>query len=154
MNSKLKYVILSLAILLAGTTGADAQSTGRVREKLLIPNADGARVIVNECGDTGAIVSGIEATIKTRSKVMGYRVRIFFDNSQNARGSASAVMNSFKEMYPDIPAYPSYDEPYFKVTVGNCLTREEATILWGKIKENFDKAFMVKEEIPLSVFTE
>lgn len=60
----------------------------------------------------------------------------------------------FREIYPDIPAYLSYENPYFKVTVGNCLTSEEAIILLGKIRDAFDRAFLVREEISLSLFGE
>lgn len=33
--------------------------------------------------------------------------------------------------------YPVYENPYFKVAVGNCLTAEEAIILKGKIAIDF-----------------
>ena len=39
-----------------------------------------------------------------------------------------------------------------KVTVGNCLTMEEAIILWGKIRDAFDRAFIVPESMPLELF--
>ena len=86
-------------------------------------------------------------------KVRGYRVRIYFDNVQHARSQAESVMARFQEIYPDIPAYMDYDNiPYFKVTVGNCLTMEEAIILWGKIRDAFDRAFIVPESMPLELF--
>ena len=77
-------------------------------------------------------------------KVRGYRVRIYFDNVQHARSQAESVMARFREIYPDIPAYMDYDNiPYFKVTVGNCLTMEEAIILWGihRAREHASRAF-------------
>ena len=88
------------------------------------------------------------------TKIPGYRVRIFLDNGQNARASANGAIARFREIYPDIPAYLSYENPYFKVTVGNCLTSEEAIILLGKIRDAFDRAFLVREEISLSLFGE
>lgn len=63
-------------------------------------------------------------------------------------------MARFREIYPDIPAYMDYDNiPYFKVTVGNCLTMEEAIILWGRIRDAFDRAFIVPESPCLSSFS-
>ena len=88
------------------------------------------------------------------TEIPGYRVRIFLDNGQNARASANGAIARFREIYPDIPAYLSYENPYFKVTVGNCLTSEEAIILLGKIRDAFDRAFLVREEISLSLFGE
>ena len=62
-------------------------------------------------------------------------------------------MARFLEIYPDIPAYMDYDNiPYFKVTVGNCLKMEEAIILWGRIRDDFDRAFIVPESMPLELF--
>ena len=34
-----------------------------------------------------------------------------------------------------------YENPYFRVTVGNCLTLEEAIILKGRVSGTFPKAF-------------
>lgn len=46
--------------------------------------------------------------------------------------------------------YPVYENPYFKVAVGNCLTAEEAIILKGKIASTFSKAFVKSEEFSMA----
>jgi hypothetical protein len=43
-----------------------------------------------------------------------------------------------------------YENPYFKVTVGNCLTEEEAIILKGRILSTFPKAFVKNEEFSIA----
>ena len=43
-----------------------------------------------------------------------------------------------------------YENPYFKVAVGNCLTAEEAIILKGKIASTFPKAFVKSEEFSMA----
>ena len=43
-----------------------------------------------------------------------------------------------------------YDTPYFKVTVGDCLTAEEAIVLKGKVSATFPKAFVKNEEVSLA----
>ena len=40
-----------------------------------------------------------------------------------------------------------YDIPYFKVSVGNCLTPEEAIILKERVSATFPKAFVKREEL-------
>ena len=50
-------------------------------------------------------------------------------------------------MFPDILAYRTYTNPYFKVTVGDCRTKSEAMILLGRVKKAFPSAFVVKENI-------
>ena len=112
-----------------------------------------SRVVATEHGSAATVVHSMQAQ-PSGTKIPGYRVRIFLDNGQNARASANGAIAPFREIYPDIPAYLSYENPYFKVTVGNCLTSEEAIILLGKIRDAFDRAFLVREEISLSLFGE
>lgn len=47
-------------------------------------------------------------------------------------------MARFKELYPTVPVNMVYELPNFKVMVGYFLTSEEALVLWGKIKGEFD----------------
>lgn len=49
--------------------------------------------------------------------ISGYRVRIFFDNRQNARTESETTLDRFVKMFRDVPAYRTYTNPYFKVTV-------------------------------------
>jgi hypothetical protein len=77
----------------------------------------------------------------------GYRVRIFFDNHQNARTQSEKIEKSFKAAYPGISAYRSYENPFFKVTVGDFRTRSEAMQLLNELKATYPKAFLVKEQI-------
>lgn len=83
----------------------------------------------------------------------GYRVRIFFDNKQNSRAASEAAMNRFKSLHPGIPAYRSYESPYFKVTVGDYRTKSEAMALLQRVKDAFPGAFVVKGNIRFPVFS-
>ena len=86
------------------------------------------------------------------SRVMsGYRVRIFFDNKQSAKVESENTLGKFSEKYRDVPAYRTYANPYFKVTVGDCRTKSEAMALLGRIKADFPSAFVVKENISFPV---
>ena len=40
------------------------------------------------------------------------------------------------------------------MTVGNCLTEDEARILQGRIQGAFDRAFPIQEKIPMSLIGE
>lgn len=152
-RSNILKLMFTVALALVATA-AGAQTTRSVAERLArADGAGGARVQVTEYGDAAGLIKGLEST-RSLTRLSGYRVRIFFDNSQNARAMASHTMSKFKEMYPDIPIYETYQTPYFKVTVGNCLTNEEAVILWGQIKETFDKAFVIVEDIPVSALAD
>lgn len=80
-------------------------------------------------------------------KVTGYRVRIFFDNKQSARGDSEAAVKKFSASHPGVPTYRSYESPYFKVTVGDFRTRSEAMQLLQSVKNDFPGAFIVKGDI-------
>ncbi len=149
----MKRLLFLLALALTAS-GAAAQSLEQYKGKLKQADPSyGSRTEITEHGTAAGAVRAMQGR-HSQTKVLGYRVRIFFDNSQNARGQANAAMSRFKEIYPDIPAYLVYENPYFKVTVGNCLTEDEARILLGKIQGTFNRAFPIQEEIPLSLFTE
>ena len=80
----------------------------------------------------------------------GYRVCIFFDNGQDARAGAIAAKKLFEENYPGIKVYMVYENPYFKVAVGDCLTTEEAIILKGRVSSAFPKAFVKNETLSIA----
>lgn len=146
-----------LTILLPAMTAASvtaAQGLGAFKSQLGTPDpSTGSRVQVTEHAAAASAISSMQVN-QSAMKIRGYRVRIFSDNRQNARSAAESALSRFKELYPGIPAEMTYDNPYFKVTVGYCLTSEEAIILLGKIKDAFDRSLVTREEIPLSSFRE
>ncbi len=79
--------------------------------------------------------------------IRGFRIRIFFDNRQDARTRSEDIELSFSEKYPALGVYRSYENPYFKVTVGDLRTRSEAEKLLRKLENEYPSAFIVREEI-------
>jgi hypothetical protein len=55
------------------------------------------------------------------------------------------------DLHKDIPAYRTYTNPYFKVTVGDFRTKSEAMELLSRIRSEFPSAFVVKENIEYPV---
>ncbi|WP_418991826.1 hypothetical protein [Alistipes sp.] len=147
--------ILVLILLTAACVySLRAQSLEAFKERLLSPVASpvslgAARVRVVEHGDAARAVEEA-ARSSARLRFRGYRVCIFFDNGQDARASALAAKTLFEEQFPDIRVYWVYENPYFRVTVGNCLTAEEAIILKGRVSAVFPKAFPKSEELSVS----
>lgn len=78
-------------------------------------------------------------------RTMGYRVRIYFDNSQSARAVSQSVADTFAKYNPDVPVYRSYDNPYFKVTVGEFFTKSDAMRFIAQIRKKYPSAFLVRE---------
>ena len=107
-------------------------------------------VTIAEQGDAATI---IEKSLKVEPrKVNGYRIVIFMKNAQSARREAVAVQEEFGAQFADVPSYMTYENPYFKISVGNCTTPEEAMILLGRLKREYPKAFVVRENINIEEF--
>ncbi len=80
-----------------------------------------------------------------KRRTTGFRLRIFFDNSQNARNVSEQIVFNFSKQYPDIPVYRVYVNPYFKVTVGDFRTKSDAMRFLNQIKAEYPSAFIVRE---------
>jgi len=74
-----------------------------------------------------------------------YRIRIFFDNSRDARSVSSRMAEEFCTRYPDVPVYNQYANPYFKVTVGDFRSKSDAMKFMNTVKRDYPSAFLVKE---------
>lgn len=149
----MKNSIISIVFAAAISIGsASAQTLSSFKAEANKPDSTfSSRLKITEHGTAASALRAMEVTPKD-NVVRGYRVSIYIGNSQNARSVSESEMNRFKELFPDIPVYRNYKIPDFKVTVGNCLNAEEAIIIWGRVKGAFDRASVVREEIPLSLF--
>ncbi len=149
----IRKILLLVAVIAASAVAAQAQTLEAYKNHLATPqqmptSADEVSVTVTEHGDAGATVAQISRAAQ-RYRMRGYRVCIFFDNGPSARAGAVRARNLFMEKYSGA-SYMKYENPYFKVTVGNCLTEEEAIILKGQIVGDFPKAYVKQEEIVLN----
>lgn len=147
----MKRLTISLLALLCAAPAAAQQPVDTLPRWLQeqLPS----RVEVVEHGDAGQVVAALREASQ-QARVRGWRVRIFFDNSQNARGQAGRALAQFREMFPEVASYMSYENPYFEVSVGNCLSIEEAVMLRARILSAFPKAFITSEAIPLAVLVQ
>lgn len=142
-------LLLTLLALTAATTGR-TQNLQAFKQQLATPSAlHQAQVRVAEHGDAARAIDRA-AQEQNRKSFHGYRVCIFFDNSQEARAEAFRAEALLKEYFAGIRVYTVYDNPYFRVTAGNCLSMEEAIILKGKLSTLFPKAFVKNEELTLA----
>ena len=112
-----------------------------------------AQVIAVEYGDAARTVAEASRA-ERRDRFPGYRVCIFSDNGPEAREGAFAARKLFEETFPGVKVCMGYDIPYFKVSVGNCLTTEEAIILKERVSATFPKAFVKSEELSAADLTE
>ena len=144
----MKKIILILSIL-ACCSIIKAQDISSFKDSLMIPDTLlGTRALVIEHNSLDSIFYKISRRIQV-DEINGFRVSIFVDNSQVARERAEDVQKRFQVEFPGICTYLNYRSPDFTVTVGNYSTKDEATVLLGRIKRSFDRAFIVREKIEI-----
>lgn len=142
---------------IAASAEADAQTVAAFRQRLSEPAfaADGSRqgiVSVAETSDAAEIIRRADGSRTPDARIRGYRLGIFSDNGASANESSIAVQEAFEKAFPDIRVYRFYDNPYFKVTAGDCITEEEAVMLLARVRNQFPKAYVVRAEMSLSDF--
>jgi hypothetical protein len=110
------------------------------------PTDNGSHIILRQ----SAAIKGLLNNYVARNyykKSQGFRVRIFFDNSQNARQRALEAEMNFKTQYPAVPSYYTYQNLYFKVAVGDFRTKSEAMHFLRTLVEQYPGAFIIKDFI-------
>ncbi len=135
----------------AQTEPLDTVSTVRVETEIMVDQRLAGVNILDlvSVGQTPTMERALRSHIISNAdkKISGFRVRIYYDNKQTSRVESAEIVDAFHSRYRGIRAYRSYDNPYFKVTVGDCRTQSEALEILEKIKGTYPKSFIVKEFI-------
>ena len=74
----------------------------------------------------------------------GFRVQVYFGSK---RAMANDAKTEFLMKYPDEDVYLIYQQPNYKVRVGDFKTRLEAYRLYRKIHPDFGSTFIVRDDI-------
>ncbi len=87
--------------------------------------------------------STLEAN-RSNEKIEGYRIQIYFGGNRKA---ASKVKTRFLREHPEKSAYTIYQQPNFKIRVGNFRNRLEAQKLYHELHQRFNTVFIVPTRI-------
>jgi len=83
---------------------------------------------------------------KASNSIQGFRIQIFFGSERkNAHDAKAKVL----QLFPDADVYLKYQQPYFKVRVGDYRTKLEAHHMFNELLPHFDKIFIVPDKINL-----
>ena len=80
-------------------------------------------------------------------EINGYRIQIAAYSGVNSKSQAEYAKNSFNNLFPYTKAYLIYNEPYFKVRVGNYQSRLEAYKDLESIRLTYPSAYIVPDKI-------
>jgi len=90
-------------------------------------------------------------TYKATFSLKGFRVQI---HQGNKRQPANQARASFSRIHPKTKAHLDYEQPYYKVRVGDFKTKLEALKYKNFIIKEFPNSFIVKDEIDPSELIE
>ena len=96
-----------------------------------------------------AVNAMVERHVEFNNRVKtipGFRVQIASFSGTNSKNSAFSLRDRFVIDYPAVQAYIVFDEPNFKVKVGDFRTRLEAYAFLQQIKEVY-KGYIIKDNI-------
>ncbi len=139
---------LFIIICLVAGTLLQAQSNSRVDLLEQLQDA-GERNQVRIEADSLLVANYYKLMVRSskESGVPGYRIRIYSESGIGAKEEQQRERARFLSLFPDTDAYYKYDEPYFKVYVGDCRTRSEALSLYDRIKKSFPNPILVEDFI-------
>lgn len=86
----------------------------------------------------------IDKKTARRVKVRGFRVQIFSGGNRN---EAYAVQSRFQSSFSDMGSYVTYDEPNYRVKVGDFRSRTEATNFMRELRSQYNNVFVFTEDI-------
>ena len=79
--------------------------------------------------------------------VDGWRIQVLqATDKTKVLSMRSKVSNKF----PEYQTYLDYKQPYFKLRIGNFTDRFEAYQAYKAVSRQFNRAFLVRERIPLA----
>ncbi len=79
--------------------------------------------------------------------IPGFRVQIYMASGNQARLLTLQQMELFEEGFPGVPAYMVYEEPNFKLRVGDFRNRLDARRFLESIKRQYPAAYIVMDQI-------
>ena len=123
----------------------------RLNFRIPAPDSKDTLVILTDTTNIEYIWKSDSAVIFERETMPGFRVQIFAnENISRANEVYNRAIFKFKER-----VYLEYEAPNYKIRVGNCKTRAEATRLQIYIRENgFPDAWIIRTNIDLFPQTE
>ena len=131
----LKKYTINIFLILAFAFSANAQN-----------QSEGKKEVVQDSKVDELLEKHIKVN-EVANTIPGFRINIFFQSGNNSKNNANQAKAAFIAKYPNIEAYVVFDEPNFKVKVGDFRTRMEARGFVEKIKADFPDAFVIKDYI-------
>jgi hypothetical protein len=141
MRAMSRYLFL---ICIVFASYCNAQSADSIKPVPVPSSTDtNVRVIANS-SVTGTIQKVQQYEQMSHGTSPGFRIQVHFGSDRNGANSAKT---DFMLKYPGYSTYLTYQQPYFKVCIGDFRTKLEAVSVLGKVKKDYPGAFVVRDKI-------
>ncbi|MBQ9410705.1 MAG: SPOR domain-containing protein [Bacteroidales bacterium] len=148
----MKRIVLILVLSALASFGAKAQDSlnlsrmdstyvGKSILSVIGPGAD-----INQTSQVRQALGSYVSSNAGKS-IQGYRIRVFYDNSPQARVRSESIAQYLRAQYPETGVYRSFESPNYKVTIGDFRTKEEALRIYNALKGTYPTAYIIKENI-------
>lgn len=81
---------------------------------------------------------------KKKAFFQGYRIQIF---SGNSKDEANRVKSDFYNKFPSLRCYLTYQQPYYKLRVGDYEDQESAKADARRLARTYPSSFLVPDEV-------
>lgn len=117
-------------------------------------SSKGGKVHLYQDAETKLLLNDFSDAKKKEEGMKGFRVQIFFGSGHVARENANKIRNEFVSTYKDIAAHVLFEEPNFKVRVGDFRSKSEALKVLVEIRLKYKGAYIVTDFIEFPEFKE
>lgn len=133
------YVVLSAGIVFFAPLVAQSQTM------VTKANIDSSVLIIQDVRIDSLILRQQRSNLQKQT-MPGYRVQIYFGG---VRQKATEIQVDFKDKHSEMPAYLVYQQPNYKVRVGDFRTRLEAQKFLKSMEGEYTTMFIVPDEVKL-----
>lgn len=103
--------------------------------------------VVLDDADINVLMAASKEQAEKDYAIKGFRVQIV---AAGNRADINKVKSQFYTLFPDVKTFVIYQQPNFKLRVGNFRTKLEAYKLWLEIEKSFPGSFITPDELKLN----
>jgi len=141
MSKKALY-ILALFLFLIPARNLKSQVSSDIFSRLQANTSGEGVVQIKQNSDITSLINLHVSLMRNLKGIKGYRVCIYYNSGQEARGRADQERAKFISRYEDVSSDKVFESPFWKVYVGNFRTKSEAWKFLERIRVDYPNAFI------------
>lgn len=131
--------IIACLLFLGNTTLLIASGNDSLYHRLTKP--------VNQDAHIQWLLDTHRRKVSNERGIQGFRVQVYMDSGNQARLKTQRARAEFEQKFPEVSVYITYDEPNFRLRVGDFRTRLDARRFLEAIAKDYPDAYIVVDMI-------